>query len=358
MTFQAREAINGFENGQSDTTLSWDDGTRTLTVTPTGTFFKVFVAGRPFVYTAPISIQVPDTTGQYVIFIDDSGTLQVNQSDTITPNIVQRDALVGVVYWNATQGTAVLVGDERHGLMDGQAHLHLHESLGAQIQRDSAEGTFKMLGIEGFGNGNNNNSIWVAIEAGTLRDEDVQLRSDVTLTNFGTPGAVPFEDPPASPTTMPTIWKAGVDGDWYVQAANNYPMLDLTATVTGYAGVLHPYNQDTGSGWQLTELNSGDEYLIHVMAWNDIRHRLVGVIGQRSYSGTTEVRNGAINELRDLSFSGMPFPEFKPLFSLLCDTNVGFNNDAKSRYIETAGGEPAYVDWRGLIIPATVSPIA
>lgn len=359
MTITTREGINGFEAGQDDTTLSWDDGTRTLTVTPNGTFFKVFAAGRAFIYTAPLSLQIPDTTGQHVLFIDDSGGLKSVQSDAITPNIVKRDALVAVVYWNSTQGTAVLVGDERHGLMDAQTHLHLHESIGSQIQRDSSEGLFRMLGIQGFGNGNNDNAAWVAIEAGTLRDEDVQLRSDATLTNFGAAGSPPFDAAPASPTTMPTIWRAGAGGEWYIQAANNYPMFDLGVAIPGYAGSRHPYNQDLGGGaWQLTEVASGNEYLIHVLAWNDIRHRLVGVLGQVEYSGTSDVRNGAVNELQNLSFEGMPFPEFKPLFSLLCETNTGYSNAPKSRYIETAGGEPSYVDWRGLVIPTVVSPIA
>lgn len=359
MTITTREGTNGFERNQADTTLSWDDGTRTLTISPTGTFFKIFVAGRPYVITTPRQVVIPNTTGQYIIFFDDSGTLQTELSNDLTPAIVRRDALVSVVYWNATQGTAVLVADERHGLMDADSHIHFHNTIGSQIQRDASVGIFRMLGIQGFGNGDNANAMWVAIEPGVLRDEDVVSEPGTSLTQFGTPAATnPFDNPPLTPTTMPTIWRAGVDGDWYIQAANDYPALNLSGAVTGYAGGLHPWNEDTGSGWQLTELASGNYYLMHVYAWNDTRYRLVGVVGQAFYTDITGVRNAAVNEIQRLAFDGLPFPELKPLYSILCQTNTGYNNEPRSRFIETAGGEPSYVDWRGQLIPTVVSPIA
>lgn len=351
---------NGFENGTSDSSLSWVDGTRTFTVAPNVGGMKVWSHGRPFAFTADQSVVVPDVTGLYALYFDKDGVLTATSVTSLTDSIVTQDALAGVVYWNATQGTAVLVGDERHGLMDTATHLHLHESFGSQLQRDSQEGLFALTGIEIDGAGDDNGNAQIAMEPGTLRDEDLRLRTDATSQVLGTPAATtPLDSAPTVPAEIPVIWRAGTNGDWTIQRAADKgaglpAMLDVSQTVPGYAGSLQPWNEDTGSTWQLTEPSSPSYILLHLYAWNDIDTRVVGVVGQAAYASAADAREGARFEILNVSLQGLPFPEFAPLYSLVVQTESGYTNDAKATFEDAvSGGGPNEIafDWRFGFVP-------
>ena len=51
----------GFENAQADSEMSFVEGTRTFTIQPTGTSFRVFVKGISYEFTSAQQVVIPDT---------------------------------------------------------------------------------------------------------------------------------------------------------------------------------------------------------------------------------------------------------------------------------------------------------
>lgn len=350
MSYEILSGKNGFEKGQSDTTLTWDRATRTVSVSPTGTFFKVFVAGRPAVFTTTQSVSIPNTTGLYVFYFDEKGVLTQESVSTIGEDIIKRYALVGVVYWNATQGREVLFGDERHGLMNAEAHSHFHSALGAQVKRDSSEGIFNLTGIEPDTGGDVDSDAWISLEGGTLLDEDVILSTASTGQNLGTGTGVGTS--PSVGASIPTIFKYGATGEWFIQdvgdKSGTYPMFDQSVAAplgVTYTGARQPWNEFTGATWQLSEVGNNDYVLLHLFAWNSTTSRVVAVMGQATYGTVGDAREGARSELNNIVINDLPLPEFRPLYTIIVESANADSNAVKCDFDDFDDGSLA-LDWR------------
>ena len=54
----------GFLN-QTESVLSWDDSTRTLSLSPASTSFSIYIKGTKYTFTSTLTKQIPDTSGSY-----------------------------------------------------------------------------------------------------------------------------------------------------------------------------------------------------------------------------------------------------------------------------------------------------
>jgi hypothetical protein len=355
LTASGAGLTNGFED-RSESQLAWDDATRTLTLSPVSDSFVVWARGTRVLADGALTVTVPDTTGLYVVVMQPEGRLEAIQTDRLTDDIVLSQALVGVLYWNADQGTAPLVGDERHGLMDTRTHLHLHESFGTQLQRDyrDSTGTLKLWELTGINiqpTGDADSHAGIAMDGGAIRDEDLRLTSEETSQELGAPAeSDPLDSDPLVPAVIPTLYRAGANGDWYIQTDKAFPMLDVTETLDigdgAYAGARQPWNQDTGSGWTLTEAGQADYVLVHLFASNDIRHRVIAVQGQATYTSPGDARDGARREVKAVQLEGLPFPELVPLYTLLVQTSTGYTNAPAARFDDLVNNGQPVADWR------------
>jgi hypothetical protein len=66
----------GFQDAENEITLSFDDNTRTLTITKTGVSYTFFSNGKKFIKTTNENIIINDTQGNHFIYYDENGTLQ------------------------------------------------------------------------------------------------------------------------------------------------------------------------------------------------------------------------------------------------------------------------------------------
>jgi len=115
----------GYVN-RSESTLSYNSGTRTITLTvPTTT--KVCVQGVEKTVTTD-SVQHDNTVGIHYAYIDTTPNLVVPSPSTTAWNILAGDGLTATAYWNGTKG---VVCDERHGIRDLALHKRLHGGEGA-----------------------------------------------------------------------------------------------------------------------------------------------------------------------------------------------------------------------------------
>lgn len=304
---------------RTDSEILFDNGTRTLTLQPKApaTYFYVAVKGRLFKVETAKTVVIPNTEGIHYIYMDSAGVLQ--STTVFDSTIITDNGYVAVLYWDATNGAQIYLGDERHGIsMDGQTHTYLHEVLGAQFVSG--------LALEGFsvdGDGSSNAHAQFTSAAGIIRDEDI--RHSIL-----------------AQTQIPVYYRLGASGNWRKKNADAYPV--IYSGTAGYAGTRLPFNEFTGGAWQLTELASNRYVLVHLFATNDIDEPVIAVQGIASYQSISSARLAALSEIKSLT--GLPFVEFSPIGTVIYETVTSFTNAPKARVVSTDDGAN-YVNFRG-----------
>jgi|688.fasta_scaffold77322_3 hypothetical protein len=299
----------------SQVTLSIDDASRTVTVTPTGAFFTVYVEGKKFDLTTAQSIQWPDDNGLHYFYFNTDGVLS-----TITPftiDLISKFAFCAILYWDKPTQTHVYWGNERHGIYMGTStHAYLHQTRGAQWERE--------LGLVNFnvdGTGNLAIDGQFTAEGGVIWDEDIKH-------------TIPAQ------AQIPILYKSG--STWKKKTADAFPIIH--SGTAGYTGTRLPYNLNTAGVWSLAEVDLNKFVLVHIFATNDIDNPVVGVQGTNEYISKSAARTGANVELETLS--DLPFAEFAPLGSVIFETRNSYTNAIKGRVVSTDTGSN-YVDKRG-----------
>lgn len=308
---------NGFED-KDEAVLSFVDGTRTFTIAPVGSLYFVWCGGARIPKTVAESIVIPDVEGLYYVYFGGTGVLA--GTAVFSEDIILRKTFVAAIYWDATNNTAVLVGDERHGrVMDSQTHLYHHQTEGAKWASGLAPYDVTI------GNGNLASHAQLGVGAGTFWDEDLHH-------------IVPIAETPAS---IPFLYRLGANGDWRTIAATGYIGTNVAP------GQRLAYNQWTGATWQLAQVANGDFVLMHLIATNDVSAKLRWVVGQNDYTTLNNAQAGAATEWLSMSMGALSIltPEFVIVATFILRTGTGYNNAVKGKIVLTdAGGQ--FIDWR------------
>jgi hypothetical protein len=296
--------------------LSFDNGTRNFSITPTGATFDVWVKGVKYTKTGAQTIQIPALSGNHFIYFDATGALATTQA--AGPELFIDNALVSIIYWNTDTNTRTYFAEERHGMqMDGATHSYLHTVFGAQF--------ISGLALQGFsvdGDGSLNAHAQFTSDSGTIKDEDITINI-------------------SAQTQIPVLFRQGQL--WRKKAADAFPFIySGTAGYTGTSGRI-PYNQFTGGAWQLTEIANNAFVLVHLFGTNDIENPVVAIQGTATYGNITAARLGASSEITSLS--GLPFAEFVALGSVVLESANAFTNTPKAIVRSVDGTD--YVDFRG-----------
>ncbi len=315
------------ENGFTDITQSdpptFDNSTRTLSIAPALSFYTITSEGVDVVITGSKSCVLTDTEGLWFCYFDSTGTIQATQ--TWNDNLISDYALVGVVYWDATNNERVTFTDERHGTnMPWSVHAYLHHSFGCQY--DSGLGLGNMS-VDGTGNDAANARLSVA--NGDIHDEDIEH----SITN-GSPQTL------STVAEIPILWREGASGDWRKEAATTY-------CVTTGASTLAEWNEYTGGTWGKTEHVSNKYGLMHLVALPDIDEPIVYIMGQATYNSKADARTGATTEMSNLALGTMDtlVAEWVPLATIIFQTKSSYSNAVQTRVVSTDDGDD-FIDWR------------
>ena len=305
---------NGFED-RSDCVLSWDNATRTLTLTGS---YAIWTDGQRLT-KGNESIQIADTEGAHFIYFDSSGTL--TETTSFDPGLISEYAFVALVYWDATNSEAV-PGPycEQHGSsMTSDTHLYLHNTVGAAYDSGLAPAPVSV-----DGSGDDDDDARVPVSGGVFWDEDIEHTVPARL----------------STDTLFVLYRDGANGDWRMDDDAEYPVLKGPSRAY--------WNEWTGATWTLTEASNNDFVLAHLFAvpgTNEDSGRIVAVMGQAEYSTLGNARAGAEVELAQLQVDGLPTPEFVALATVIFQTGNGYANAVASRVRSTDAGDD-FIDWR------------
>jgi YD repeat-containing protein len=303
---------NGFPN-RTDSSLAFVNGTRTFTISPTGTYFEFYFNGERRRSGAD-SLQISTADGQHWLYYDSDGALQeiANPSNAQVEDLIENQCLVTMVYWNNNTSEGYLF-DERHGYqMSPITHSVLHECVGMLW----AEGV-ALQNLETDESGAANTHAQCGNTSGEVYDEDVG--HDIGAVSRG---------------QYECWWWDGTRWQWDQNALGAYPFL------TG-ATPRAQYN----TGGALAEVGNGEFCLSHLFATAAENGTLIVVVGQAKYSNIAAAREGAATELSALLVGTLPTPEMKPIGTVILQSSNGYGNTPKTR-TRTASGGHDYVDWR------------
>lgn len=306
---------NGFEN-RTSSTISFDNGTRTFTLTPVGTCYLWSNSNR-YDKTTPETYVIPDTEGLHFLYYDAAGVL--THTTTFSEALITDYAFVAAIYWDATNNAALILGDERHGReMDSATHVYLHSTVHSQWSSGCAIGDFTI------GAGSNDTHAQVSVTAGVFWDEDIKIE----------PAAKTF------PASVPFLYRSGAAGEWRAAVSNGFVALP---TGSGRAA----YNEYTGATWQLTEVGNNNYTLMHLFATNDVTQPYRWFVGQAAYGTLSAAQEAALSEINAISFGALETLsfEFVAVGTVIVKTANSYSNTVKSRIEQTSDGDN-YVDWR------------
>jgi hypothetical protein len=303
---QANEPMGHEDKSQS--TISFNSGTRVFTIQPSSTSFNVWCKGVKYKYTSAQTVTIPSgTTGLYYIYFDSSGVLQYRTSYFDWEN----DTPTAYVYWNDTTGTAPFVADERHGIvLDWQTHEYLHRTRGASI----ANG-FSISNYTTTGTGANNADAQFDLSGGAFFDEDLE----VAITHSNTPTANTWEQDLQGPANIPVFYQSG--NSWVVDSPTDYALKQGTSRIK--------YNLLSGGTWSTPDVSTNSWYTTSwVIATNNINYPIIVIMGQ---SASAQISDQEELTFGDLTLGGFPIVEFRPLWKIIWVTDSTYANTPKAK---------------------------
>jgi len=173
---------NGFPTDQrTGTTISFVDATRTFSIAPTGDEFHFYELGEKYEKTTTQSVVIDDTTGSHIVYFDEGVLTSIaNPTSSQAWNIILNKCIVSYLYWNATNGAAYIVQDERHGIgMAPATHLYLHRTRGAKYL-DGLAPTDIIIG-----NGSLASHAQFGVTTGLISDEDLDHTLNTVVSTVG-----------------------------------------------------------------------------------------------------------------------------------------------------------------------------
>ena len=322
--FTDMQEPTGFIN-RTDSTLAFDDGTRTFTIAPTVSQFEYYLKGVRYTKTTPQTKVISIDEGLHYLYFDGDALVETTTFDAV---LIYEKALCAIIYWDAANSKQIYFADERHGVtMDGKTHAYLHFTRGtAWISGLAGDG------IIADGTGDSDTHAYIGYTAGEIADEDLyfQISAD------------------AAPAQIPVYYKEGATGIWRVFDPTNFPV----RTYLGTPGNRLAYNQWTGTIWQQTEVANNGFVLSHFFATNDVNRPVIAIQGENEYTSLPAAREGATEELNNLVLSGFMAVELSPLGTVVYQTSDGYANTPKARIRLTDLGD-TYVDFREFTLAST-----
>ena len=323
---------------RSTSSISFDNTTKTFTISPVGSEFIVWTKGIRRTYSTPqnISIGASPATGLYYIYFNSLGVLSVRTTYFDWDN----DAMVAYIYWNSNTATAPFVADERHGIvLDWATHEYLHRTRGAVI----ASG-FSLSNYIITGDGTSNAHAQFDLGNGTFFDEDLE----VNITHSATPTTGTFTQILQGGAEIPVFYLSGSDGAWVKDSATKY------AAKLGGLAVNLQYNLLSGSTWSTVSASDNRYVVSWVVATNDITNPVIVILGQAQYQSIGEAEAELFG---DLILTNFPIFEFRPLWKVIFRTSSVYTNTPKAyianvldlRELSSAGTGGTAVSDHGLL---------
>jgi len=286
-------------------TISFNNATRTFTITPSDASFVVWCKGKRFVKTEPESVTIGASTGTHFIFYDSAGVLS---SDLFFFDL-ENQTPVSYVYWNSSTGRAEFFADERHGVtLDWQTHEYLHRTRGAALAAGFNANNFVL-----DGNGSLDSHAQIGLTGGTFFDEDLE----VNVVHSATPTVNTWEQILEGVAKIPVFYLSGTS--WIKDTATNFPLK--------MGSVFPVYNLNTSGSWSTPDLVNNKFGTVWLAATNNLNEPVIAILGQ---NGSDNKSAAEALQWSDLVLPDFPILEFRPLYKIIFQVNATYTNSVKA----------------------------
>jgi hypothetical protein len=304
----------------TETVISFVNATRTFSIAPVASSFTVYAKGVRHIKTVAESCTITNTEGNWYFYYDTTGTLQVT---AIFPGNTLGVAIVASVYWDATNSTAIMFCDERHGMiMDGMTHSYLHNTVGTRYASGLSAGDYTLAG-----SGTNDGDCTISLTNGVVYDEDIRFNiehgSGGTTQQFLSGTVTGLTGTPSSKALakIPLFYRLGATGDIRKITATNAPVIKGANRAQ--------FNKYATGTWSLAEPGAANYFAVWIGATNNINEPIVALLGQRE-DGTI-VTAQTNNTPNAMAFGDFPFREFKYLYRLIYQASNSYTNSFGGR---------------------------
>jgi hypothetical protein len=292
---------------KSESTISFNEGTRTFSIAPVSTSFTVWCAGKRFVKTATETVEIPDTSGLYYIYFNSSGVLSYRTDYFVW----DEDAPTAYIYWNEVDNKAYFFADERHGItLDWATHEYLHRTRGAAIANGFGANNYILNG-----DGSLDSHAKLDIADGTFFDEDLQ----VDITHSNTPASNTWQQIIQGNAEIPVFYR--VNNHWKKDTATEFPLKQGTSRPQ--------YNLDTAGTWSATDIDNNRFGVSWIIATNNLNEPIIAVLGQGSY---TDNGSAEAEFYGSLNLDGFPIVEFRPLYKIIYECKDSYSNTPSASF--------------------------
>lgn len=298
----------GFVN-RNDSIITFSNATRTLTIAPKVTYYDYYTTGQRHTVEESKSIQIPDVSGDYFFYLDDNR--QLNCVNTFNIELATIYALVSYIYWSNGSQRFVSFNDERHGItLDGQTHIYLHTTRGAQLATGAG---ITYVG----GTGSLNTDAQLGLGPMIMVDEDIRN----TITDSDNPTEY-FQQRLTPIAYIPIWYKLGQE--WRYNPATEYPLM---------LGTLRPkYNYFDGTNWQIADAPANNKIIVtYIFGTTGFIEPVIGILGQAQYQNLAEAQQNA--SWAAISFDSLPSPEMKLLYTVFFEVSANYANLPNARIV-------------------------
>lgn len=288
-----KDMTGAYDRTQS--TYSFDNSTRTYTLTPVSEAIYYY-RGKKITLNSPKSIIISATPGgRYLKLNPDTEELEENPVGGF-PSFTD-DLLIAYVYWDGAK--AIILADERHGSeRDTTWQLAQHLNVGA-VWRTGGELSFTLL---------DEANVSLDLQNITIADEDL-IHQIVDADS----SANPYEQILSPAASLPVMY---LDGTHYTESEPD--------TVPWLIGSnLAYYNQIVSGNGSLVEMSNGHYVAYWMLATNDSQNPIKLLLGNVDHSSQKDA------EAETFTNYGLPFPEIVPLYKIILDTKVGYDNKVR-----------------------------
>jgi hypothetical protein len=256
----------GFVNREN--VISFDDGTRTFTITGN---HDIYINAVKTTKSATTTV-IADTTGLHWVYYDSAGLVQNSTTFPGWENVV-----MALVYWNTTTDKGIL-SDERHSYkMDVDTHRIEHNTVGTRY--DALTGGLVLTADD----------TTFSLTTGAIYDEDIRHSIPATTTGL-------------------VLYKNGAaDFEW------DGPQTTLYKTVAGTI----QYN----NGNALSDVSAGQHVCYWVFGTNATTTPVLTLMGQQQNVTLASTRQNC--KLESLSFGTLPSKEMKILYRAIYKNVAG-----------------------------------
>lgn len=290
--------------------ITFDDGSRTLTITPVASTFNVYSSGIKFTKTGVQNKVIADTEGNHWFYYDENGNLLTfaNPDFIWQTTILRKYAIVAILYWDKTnQETIYFTGKkELHGMnFPATVHAHLHFTEGTKYLSGCQLGDLQI-----DQSGALDSHAQFSLTTGQIQDEDLLLSLIGVLSTTG----------------LPIFYLDGASE--YLRRQFNSGFSVLT-TGTGRLA----WNEWTGSAWQLTEVNNNKYVNYFVFAYNDGTYTYCSFVGQTEYNSKKDAEEAATTEAFTIIKGAFPIQEAIGAAVVTFQTSDSYGNAVKARVV-------------------------